>query len=91
MRTNCLDCLDRTNVFQSKVCQKVFEEVLKQYFLSDPKLVTLMNNMWALCGDFISKIYAGTHSVLTQVTLKGKQDMFDKIDHGVTSVRRFIK
>jgi len=73
------------------VCLRVFEEVLKQHFLADNRLATLMTNMWALCGDFISKIYAGTHSVLTQVTLKGKQDMFDKIDHGVTSVRRFIK
>ena len=47
--------------------------------------------MWAFCGDFISKIYAGTHSVLTQVTLKGKENIYDKIDHGVTSVRRFLK
>jgi len=50
-----------------------------------------MTNMWAFCGDFISKIYAGTHSVLTQVTLKGKENIYDKIDHGVTSVRRFLK
>ena len=29
VRTNCLDCLDRTNVFQTKVCVKVFEDLLK--------------------------------------------------------------
>jgi|LauGreDrversion4_2_1035121.scaffolds.fasta_scaffold71908_2 hypothetical protein len=29
LRTNCLDCLDRTNVFQTKVCLKVFEDLLK--------------------------------------------------------------
>lgn len=47
--------------------------------------------MWAMGGDFISKIYAGTASVLTQVTIKGKENMFDKIDHGYTSVMRFLK
>jgi len=91
VRTNCLDCLDRTNVFQSKVCFRIFEDVLKQQFLSDNRLSILLTNMWALSGDFISKIYAGTHSVLTSITLKGKENMFDKIDHGVTSVRRFLK
>ena len=65
VRTNCLDCLDRTNVFQSKVCLRVFEELLKQQFLADKTLSTIFTNMWAMCGDFISKIYAGTHSVLT--------------------------
>jgi uncharacterized protein YaaN involved in tellurite resistance len=47
--------------------------------------------MWALGGDVISKIYAGTQSVLTQVTLKGKENLFDKINHGMTSLRRFLK
>ena len=27
--------------------------------------------LWAMAGDFISKEYSGTESVLTQVTLKG--------------------
>ncbi|CDW85515.1 endonuclease exonuclease phosphatase family protein [Stylonychia lemnae] len=84
-------CLDRTNVFQSKICFKVFEDLLKQKFSSDNQIGVLLTNMWAFCGDFISKIYAGTHSVLTQVTLKGKENIYDKIDHGVTSVRRFLK
>jgi hypothetical protein len=29
VRTNCLDCLDRTNVVQTKICIKVFEDILK--------------------------------------------------------------
>ena len=27
--------------------------------------------LWAMAGDFVSKEYSGTASVLTQVTLKG--------------------
>ena len=37
--------------------------------------------MWALAGDIISKIYSGTASVLTAVTLKGHEDLSDKIHH----------
>ena len=44
-----------------------------------------------MSGDVISKIYAGTNSVLTNVTLKGKENIADKIDHGYTSFKRFLK
>ncbi len=47
--------------------------------------------MWAMAGDVISRIYAGTNSVMTSVTIKGKEGMFDKIDHGYLSVKRFFK
>jgi hypothetical protein len=47
--------------------------------------------MWAMCGDFISKQYSGTHSVLTEVTKKGYQNIFDKIDHKTISVKRLVK
>ena len=47
--------------------------------------------MWAMSGDFISKIYAGTASVLTSVTIKGKENIMDSIHHGITSVKRFLK
>ncbi|MFS8159300.1 MAG: hypothetical protein ACMG6E_03640 [Candidatus Roizmanbacteria bacterium] len=39
----------------------------------------------------ISRIYAGTNSVMTSVTLKGKENMMDKLDHGYISVKRFFK
>jgi hypothetical protein len=51
----------------------------------------LLTNMWAMAGDVISRIYAGTNSVMTSVTLKGKENMMDKIDHGYISVKRFFK
>ena len=28
MRTNCLDCLDRTNVTQTKIAMRVIESIL---------------------------------------------------------------
>ena len=45
--------------------------------------------MWAYAGDIISKIYSGTPSVLTAVTLKGHEDLSDKFTHYATSMNRW--
>ncbi len=45
--------------------------------------------MWAYAGDIISKIYSGTASVLTAVTLKGHEDLSDKFTHYKTSMKRW--
>lgn len=46
--------------------------------------------MWAYAGDIISKIYSGTPSVLTAVTLKGHEDLSDKFVHYKTSAKRWV-
>ena len=50
-----------------------------------------MLNLWAMAGDVISKIYSGTSSVMTTVTIKGKENFYDKLDHRYTSLKRFFK
>ena len=45
--------------------------------------------MWAVAGDLISKVYSGTESVLTAVTLKGHEDFSDHIRHYMTSAKRW--
>ena len=47
--------------------------------------------LWAMAGDYISKHYSGTPSVLTKVTLKGHQNIYDKIEQKMISVKRFQK
>ena len=47
--------------------------------------------LWAMSGDFISKEYSGTESVLTQVTLKGHQNSLDKVKHKMISLKRWTK
>ena len=56
----------------------------------DPAVGKLLIQMWSISGDFISKIYAGTHSVLGSLTNNGKTAI-ERLDHGVTSVRRFLR
>jgi hypothetical protein len=45
--------------------------------------------MWAMAGDEVSKVYSGTASVLTAITLKGHEDFSDKITHYMNSAKRW--
>ena len=50
-----------------------------------------MIQMWSFSGDFISKLYAGTNAVLSNLASQSKQSILDRINQGVTSVKRFLK
>ena len=71
VRTNCVDCLDRTGIAQHKVCEKVMRELIPEIKAGqlgaswDADLTFL----WAYGGDYISKEYSGTNSVLTKIVL----------------------
>jgi hypothetical protein len=44
------------------------------------KITDALIFLWAMGGDFISKHYSGTASVLTKITLKGHQNLYDKFE-----------
>lgn len=78
LRTNCMDCLDRTNVTQSSVGgwalqQQLAEEGLIIDLQSDPKTFWF-NSLWADNGDAISKQYAGTSALKGDFTRTRKRN-----------------
>jgi hypothetical protein len=93
IRTNCLDSLDRTNLFQTRiawlVCSKIMEKEGDANMLNE--IMPLFNNMWADNADLISRIYSGTISISSNITRFGKQNFKDKISNGLISMKRFIK
>eukprot|EP00353_Schmidingerella_taraikaensis_P010885 CAMPEP_0185575764 /NCGR_PEP_ID=MMETSP0434-20130131/6861_1 /TAXON_ID=626734 ORGANISM="Favella taraikaensis, Strain Fe Narragansett Bay" /NCGR_SAMPLE_ID=MMETSP0434 /ASSEMBLY_ACC=CAM_ASM_000379 /LENGTH=196 /DNA_ID=CAMNT_0028192727 /DNA_START=121 /DNA_END=711 /DNA_ORIENTATION=+ len=90
IRTNCIDCLDRTNVAQQMICLETLNRLVPE--MGDPEDWTeAFIYLWAMSGDFISKAYSGTASVLTQVTLKGHQNTIDKVKHKMISLKRWTK
>lgn len=105
IRTNCLDCLDRTNVIQTRISWLVLEKMLnslnvntegifhgESFFQpSKSKFEDTFKTIWAENGDYISVQYAGTASTITTVTKKGGHDLFGLIQHGVATVSRFYK
>lgn len=71
-RTNCLDCLDRTNVIQGIISQMAIESFLghREQYVGD-EFWNMHGNLWADAGDALSKIYAGTGALKSSFTRTG--------------------
>ncbi|CAD5206969.1 unnamed protein product [Bursaphelenchus okinawaensis] len=95
IRTNCVDCLDRTNVVQSAISQNVVScQALKlgliEPFTDTPEiLVRLLQTMWAEHGDFISRQYAGTNALKGDITRGGQRKLVGLMKDGYNSASRY--
>ncbi|OTA53560.1 hypothetical protein K449DRAFT_389738 [Hypoxylon sp. EC38] len=75
-RTNCLDCLDRTNLIQTLISQMAVESFLShrgEYAASD--FWVRHSTLWADNGDALSRIYAGTGALKSSFTRHGKMSL----------------
>lgn len=88
-RTNCLDCLDRTNVIQQVISKEALEIFLEYYRMeAGPDIWTRHNVLWADNGDQLSQIYAGTNALKTSFTRSGKMGLAGAIADVTKSVGR---
>ncbi|KAK3104004.1 hypothetical protein FSP39_023595 [Pinctada imbricata] len=64
IRTNCLDCLDRTNAVQSMLGLEMLPKQLQALGLTDKpqktRFTDIYKQIWSANGDHVSRIYAGT-------------------------------
>ncbi|KAI8873266.1 hypothetical protein GQ42DRAFT_160640 [Ramicandelaber brevisporus] len=68
VRTNCMDCLDRTNIVQTALARHVLSRILRSIKVIGPDATVTdfeafdyhFRHMWADSGDAISAQYAGT-------------------------------
>ena len=60
LRTNCMDCLDRTNVVQSFAARLALKQQLQSLDLGVPATEMAFNALWADNGDAVSQQYAST-------------------------------
>ncbi|TDZ74434.1 Inositol-1,4,5-trisphosphate 5-phosphatase 1 [Colletotrichum trifolii] len=88
-RTNCLDCLDRTNLIQTLISQMATEAFLghrEEYATSD--FWMRHSTLWADNGDALSKIYAGTGALKSSFTRHGKMSLAGAVADMRKSVQR---
>ncbi|KAF6840029.1 SacI domain and endonuclease/exonuclease/phosphatase [Colletotrichum plurivorum] len=88
-RTNCLDCLDRTNLIQTLISQMATEAFLGhrgEYATSD--FWMRHSTLWADNGDALSKIYAGTGALKSSFTRHGKMSLAGAVADMRKSVQR---
>lgn len=98
-RTNCIDCLDRTNVVQSMLARRSLQQVLEklnilslgQSIQSVTAFDALFKNVWADNADLISVQYSGTGALKTDFTRTGKRTIQGALQDGVNSMTRYIK
>ncbi len=94
IRTNCMDCLDRTNVVQSAFAQCMLqkdlaEDGLKIDFVHDTS-TQWFNALWADNGDAISRQYASTAALKGDYTRTRKRDYRGALnDLGLTLTRYY--
>ncbi|GJN93420.1 hypothetical protein Rhopal_006475-T1 [Rhodotorula paludigena] len=99
VRTNCMDCLDRTNVVQSALGKWVLNNQLRQIGVlsvkesveEHPQFLNLFRNVWADNADTVSRAYSGTGALKTDYTRTGKRSKEGALQDGINSVVRYVK
>ncbi|KAI0142258.1 SacI homology domain-containing protein [Xylariaceae sp. FL1272] len=93
VRTNCMDCLDRTNVCQSSFAKFMLDLQLKEEGIemsAQPDQVnSWFNTLWADNGDAISKQYASTAAMKGDYTRTRKRDYRGMVNDLGLSLTRF--
>ena len=93
VRTNCMDCLDRTNVCQSSFARHMLEIQLKSEGFDMSQQVDLetawFNTLWADNGDAVSKQYASTAAMKGDYTRTRKRDYRGALNDFSLSLARF--
>ncbi|XP_041974795.1 phosphatidylinositol-3-phosphatase SAC1 [Aricia agestis] len=95
-RTNCVDCLDRTNVLQSLLARRHLAQALRLLAVTNtddeiPHFEPLFRNVWADHADMISVQYSGTGALKTDFTRTGKRTRVGLLRDGINSLTRYYK
>lgn len=98
-RTNCIDCLDRTNVVQSMFAHRNLEIILRKLLILSTNeslehhrsFGMLYKNIWADNADIVSTQYSGTGALKTDFTRTGKRTKLGLMQDGVNSLIRYYK
>ncbi|KAI6246827.1 Phosphatidylinositol-3-phosphatase SAC1 [Erysiphe necator] len=97
-RTNCMDCLDRTNIVQSLLAKTVLNRQFRDLgVLNRHEDLTqfedfefLFRNLWADNADVVSKVYSGSGALKTDVTRIGKRTKAGMIQDLRNSIARYV-
>jgi hypothetical protein len=99
VRTNCMDCLDRTNVVQSMLARWTLTRQLVDIGILQPGEAAsddsmfehLFRNLWADNADVVSKSYSGTGALKTDFTRTGERTKAGMLQDLNNSVTRYVR
>ncbi|KAL6730627.1 hypothetical protein Aduo_001583 [Ancylostoma duodenale] len=98
-RTNCMDCLDRTNVVQAMIARESLTDQLcylgiltsGQRVETCEDLETSFKHLWADNGDECSRQYAGTGALKADFTRLGKRTYTGAINDAINAITRYFR
>ncbi|KAI8456408.1 inositol/phosphatidylinositol phosphatase [Phakopsora pachyrhizi] len=99
VRSNSMDCLDRTNVVQSSLAKWTLAQQLRRSGIlfenesldSHHEFMFLFRNLWADNVDAVSKAYSGTGALKTDFTRMGIRSKQGALIHLLNSCMRYVK
>jgi hypothetical protein len=99
VRTNCMDCLDRTNVVQSMLGRFILSRMLidlgilreGEVFEQDHAFEVLFRNMWADNADIVSNAYSGSGAMKTDFTRTGERTRMGALADLNSALTRYVK
>ena len=99
VRTNCMDCLDRTNVVQTMLARWTLTRQLIDIGILNPgetadddeAFQTLFRNVWADNADVVSQSYSGTGALKTDFTRTGERTRAGMVQDLNNSLTRYVK
>ncbi|KAF4549630.1 SacI-like domain-containing protein 1 [Elsinoe fawcettii] len=99
VRTNCMDCLDRTNVVQSMLGRWSLNRMMTDLGLfrsgeqasEDSGFEHLFRNIWADNADVVSKSYSGTGALKTDFTRTGNRTRAGALQDLNNSITRYVR
>lgn len=100
VRTNCMDCLDRTNVVQSMLARWVLQSQFETsgylpegantaWEVLDPAFNLFFQSFWADNADAVSSAYSGTGALKTDYTRTGKRTKVGALNDLANSITRY--
>ncbi|XP_062210904.1 phosphoinositide phosphatase SAC8 isoform X3 [Phragmites australis] len=97
VRSNCIDCLDRTNVTQSFLARKSLDSQLQRMgALSSSESISISDNindifkkLWVEHGDEVSLEYAGSYALKGDLVRYGRQTLPGLIKDGMSALSRY--
>ncbi len=98
IRTNCMDCLDRTNVVQSMIASENLSLVLKMIGImpegdainGHTDFYNLFRNVWAEHANMIAIQYGGSGALKTDFTRTGQRTLTGVLRDGKIAILRYI-
>jgi phosphatidylinositol 4-phosphatase len=102
-RTNCIDCLDRTNIVQTLISRHLTHQIMLKFNICTKKSYSGkvfqkfrtnfekdFKNFWSNHGDVLSYSYSGTQAQKSDFTRTGKRTYFGVFKDMIIGTKRFF-